>query len=68
MSSCLTGVLFRSGQEAAIRQRVLDDDLLEAVIGLPANLFYSTDIPTAALVFRASGTKTAERRGGGALH
>jgi type I restriction enzyme M protein len=39
------GVLFR-GQEAAIRQRVLDADLLEAVIGLPANLFYNTSIPT----------------------
>jgi type I restriction enzyme M protein len=58
------GVLFRGGQEAAIRQRVLDDDLLEAVIGLPANLFYSTAIPTAILVFRAPGTKTPERREG----
>lgn len=58
------GVLFRSGQEAAIRQRVLDEDLLEAVIGLPANLFYNTDIPTAILVFRAPGTKTSERRQG----
>ncbi|MFB7614733.1 N-6 DNA methylase [Kitasatospora sp. NPDC056181] len=55
------GVLFRGGQEAAIRQRVLDDDLLEAVIGLPANLFYNTSIPTAILVFRAPGTK--ERQG-----
>ncbi|MFE9566941.1 N-6 DNA methylase [Streptomyces sp. NPDC006692] len=58
------GVLFRRGQEAAIRQRVLDDDLLEAVIGLPANLFYSTSIPTCILVFRAPGTKPEERRGG----
>ncbi|MDI3422299.1 type I restriction-modification system subunit M, partial [Streptomyces luteolus] len=58
------GVLFRGGQEAAIRKRVLDDDLLEAVIGLPANLFYSTAIPTAILVFRAPGTKAPERQGG----
>jgi type I restriction enzyme M protein len=58
------GVLFRGGQEAAIRQRVLENDLLEAVIGLPANLFYSTSIPTCILVFRASGTKAEERRGG----
>ncbi|WP_030957842.1 type I restriction-modification system subunit M [Streptomyces sp. NRRL S-378] len=57
------GVLFRGGQEAAIRQRVLDEDLLEAVIGLPANLFYSTAIPTAILVFRAPGTKAPERKG-----
>jgi type I restriction enzyme M protein len=58
------GVLFRGGQEAAIRQRVLDNDLLEAVIGLPANLFYNTTIPTAILVFRAHGTKAPERQGG----
>ncbi|MGW0980355.1 N-6 DNA methylase [Streptomyces xiamenensis] len=58
------GVLFRGGQEAAIRRRVLDDNLLEAVIGLPANLFYSTSIPTAILVFRAPGTKTLERQEG----
>ncbi|MFG1642637.1 N-6 DNA methylase [Amycolatopsis sp. NPDC049252] len=58
------GVLFRGGQEAAIRQRVLDDDLLEAVIGLPVNLFYSTSIPTCILVFRAPGTKKKERRNG----
>ncbi|MCK2237404.1 MULTISPECIES: type I restriction-modification system subunit M [unclassified Crossiella] len=58
------GVLFRGGQEAAIRQRVLDDDLLEAVIGLPANLFYSTSIPTCILVLRAPGTKAEERRDG----
>jgi type I restriction enzyme M protein len=58
------GVLFRGGQEAAIRQRVLDDDLLEAVIGLPANLFYSTSIPTCILVFRSPGTKAERRRDG----
>ncbi|MEW2488243.1 class I SAM-dependent DNA methyltransferase [Streptomyces sp. NPDC048411] len=58
------GVLFRSGQEGAIRQRVVDNDLLESVIGLPANLFYNTTIPTCILVFRASGTKTDERKNG----
>ncbi len=58
------GVLFRVGQEAAIRKRVLDTDLLEAVIGLPANLFYNTTIPTCVLVFRARGTKAPERRNG----
>ncbi|MEH0471795.1 class I SAM-dependent DNA methyltransferase [Streptomyces sp. B21-097] len=58
------GVLFRGGQEAAIRQRVLNDDVLEAVIGLPANLFYNTDIPTAILVFRAPGSKAPERKDG----
>ncbi|MGW0133486.1 N-6 DNA methylase [Streptomyces sp. NPDC003299] len=58
------GVLFRGGQEAAIRRRVLDEDLLEAVIGLPENLFYSTPIETCILVFRAPGTKVPERQGG----
>ncbi|MET7949396.1 class I SAM-dependent DNA methyltransferase [Micromonospora sp. NPDC005324] len=58
------GVLFRSGQEGSIRQRVLDDDLLEAVIGLPTNLFYNTTIPTCILVFRAPGTKAGERKNG----
>jgi type I restriction enzyme M protein len=58
------GVLFRGGEEEAIRRRVLDNDLLEAVIGLPANLFYSTPIPTCILVFRAVGTKADERQKG----
>jgi type I restriction enzyme M protein len=58
------GVLFRGGQEGAIRRRVLDDDLLEAVIGLPANLFYNTTIPTCILIFRAPGTKADERKNG----
>ncbi|MFJ3136790.1 N-6 DNA methylase [Streptomyces sp. NPDC086843] len=58
------GVLFRGGEEEAIRRRVLDNDLLEAVIGLPANLFYSTPIPTCILVFRAPDTKASERQEG----
>lgn len=58
------GVLFRGSEEAAIRRRVLDDDLLEAVIGLPENLFYSTDISTCMLVLRAPGTKVPKRQDG----
>lgn len=58
------GVLFRGGAEAAIRQKVIEDDLIEAVIGLPANLFYSTSIPTCILVLRASGTKSLDRSNG----
>jgi len=46
------GVLFRGGQEAAIRQCLVQGDLLEAVIGLAPNLFYSTSIPACLLVFR----------------
>lgn len=54
------GVLFRGGVEAKIRQCLVEQDRLEAVIGLPGNLFYSTSIPASILVFRA--TKPGERR------
>lgn len=47
------GVLFRGGAEQEIRAGVLADDLLEAVIGLPPNLFYGTGIPACILVLRA---------------
>ena len=53
------GALFRSGAEARIREGVLRDNLLESVISLPNNLFYSTSIPVAILVFRKS--KPVER-------
>jgi len=46
------GVLFRGASEGKIRQQLIDENLLDAVIGLPANLFYGTGIPTAILVFR----------------
>lgn len=46
------GALFRSGEESRIRQCLLERDLLDAVIGLPPKLFYSTDIPACILVFR----------------
>ena len=41
------GVLFRGSSEKKIRQGILDDDLLEAVVGLPSALFYGTGIPAA---------------------
>ncbi|MBA3062523.1 MAG: N-6 DNA methylase, partial [Atribacteria sp.] len=46
------GVLFRGAAEGRIRQRVIENNLLDAVIGLPANLFYGTSIPASILVFR----------------
>ncbi len=46
------GVLFRSGKEMAIRKKLLEDDNIDAVIGLPANLFYSTGIPVCILVLK----------------
>lgn len=45
------GVLFRGSSEGKIRQKTIEDNLLEAVIGLPANLFFGTGIPAAILVF-----------------
>jgi type I restriction enzyme M protein len=57
------GVLFRGGAERYIRTRLLDDDIIEAVIGLPPNLFYGTGIPACILVLRAPDTKPAERAG-----
>jgi type I restriction enzyme M protein len=44
------GVLFRGAAEGAIRAGMLREDLVEAVIGLPTNLFYGTGIPAAILV------------------
>lgn len=55
------GVLFRGGAEGKIRRCLVEQDQLEAVIGLPKKLFYSTGIPASLLIFR--GTKPEERRG-----
>src|SRR5262249_14706434 len=45
------GVLFRGGAEGKIRQKVIKENLLDTVVGLPANLFQTTSIPVAVLVF-----------------
>lgn len=53
------GVLFRGSSEGKIRQQLIDENLLEAVVGLPANLFFGTGIPAAILIFnKAKGNKT----------
>src|SRR5687767_7393145 len=46
------GVLFRSGAEERIRTKLLKDGNIDTVIGLPANLFYSTGIPVCILVLK----------------
>lgn len=46
------GVLFRGGAEAKIRKKLLDDGHIDTIIGLPANLFYSTGIPVCILVLK----------------
>lgn len=45
------GVLFRGGQEGAIRKAIIEENLLDGVVGLPANLFYGAGIPAALVIF-----------------
>lgn len=44
------GILFRGGEEGKIRQGMLKDDVIEAVIGFPQNLFYGASIPAAVII------------------
>lgn len=53
------GVLFRGGAEKEIRKKFLEQDLIEAVIGLPPNLFYGAGIPACVLVMRPNLTGQA---------
>jgi type I restriction enzyme M protein len=55
------GALFRGGREREIRSRVLDEDLVEAVILLPEKLFYNTNAPGVIIVFNKE--KPTERKG-----
>jgi type I restriction enzyme M protein len=55
------GVLFRGSSEKEIRKGFLEDDLLEAVVGLPSSLFYGTGIPAALLIINKN--KPSDRRG-----
>ncbi|MGI9249700.1 MAG: type I restriction-modification system subunit M [Pseudohongiellaceae bacterium] len=55
------GVLFRGGAEGRIREKLLEENLLDAVIGLPNNLFPTTTIPVAILVFDRSREKGGTR-------
>ncbi|MFE8703990.1 type I restriction-modification system subunit M [Cytobacillus sp. FJAT-54145] len=54
------GVLFRGGSEGKIRKGYLKDDLIEAVIGLPSNVFYGTSIPAALIIINKN--KPIDRR------
>ena len=50
------GVLFRAASEGKIRKQLIDENLLDAVIGLPEKLFFGTAIPAAILIFRRNKT------------
>lgn len=52
------GVLFRGGAEEKLRQQLIKENLLEAVVGLPANLFFGTGIPAAILIFNCGKNTT----------
>jgi type I restriction enzyme M protein len=57
------GVLFRGGKERDIRRELLQDDCVEAVIGLGPNLFYGTGIPGCILILRKPHRKHGDRQG-----
>ena len=46
------GVLFRGGEEGKIRKNLIENNKIDAIIGLPANIFYGTGIPTIIMVLR----------------
>ncbi len=50
------GVLFRGGTEGAIRKQLIENNQIETIIGLPANLFYNTPIPTLIMILRKNRT------------
>ena len=50
------GVLFRGAAEGRIRKQLIDENLLDTVIGLPEKLFYGTGIPAAILIFKKAKT------------
>jgi type I restriction enzyme M protein len=52
------GVLFRAASEQKIRKSLIEENLLDAVIGLPANLFFGTGIPAAIMIFDKGRKKT----------
>jgi type I restriction enzyme M protein len=53
------GVLFRGGEEKKIRQKFVEQDLIDTIIGLPPNLFYGAGIPACILVMRPNLSKKA---------
>ena len=52
------GVLFRSGEEGEIRKNLIEKNKIDAIIGLPANIFYGTGIPTIVMVLKQKRANT----------
>lgn len=56
------GVLFRGGQEKVIREGMVKDDIIEAIIGLPSKLFYNTGIPACIVVINKNKPKELKNK------
>lgn len=52
------GVLFRGGEEGEIRKNLIEKNKIDTIIGLPANIFYGTGIPTIIMVLKQKRTNT----------
>lgn len=52
------GVLFRGGEEEKIRKALIENNNIDAIIGLPANIFYGTGIPTIIMILRQKRVNT----------
>ena len=52
------GVLFRGGEEGAIRKNLIENNHIDAIIGLPANIFYGTGIPTIIMILKQRRVNT----------
>ena len=52
------GVLFRGGEEGVIRQKLIEANHIDAIIGLPANIFFGTGIPTTIMVLKQKRSNT----------
>ena len=56
------GVLFRGRAEGNIRQKLVDEDLIQAIIGLPTNLFYKTGIPIVIIIYNKNKKETQRNK------
>ena len=56
------GILFRGGSEGKIREGILRDDLVEAIVGLPAKLFYNTGIPASIIIINKSKAQNLKNK------
>ena len=56
------GILFRGGAEGKIRKGLLENDIIEAIVGLPEKLFYNTGIPASIIIVNKSKAKNLKNR------